>query len=280
MNSTAQYYLEKLTKAVESDQLTLPTLPDVAMKIHQAVNNDNNSAQQIAEILSQDAALSARLLQLANSPLYRARSEIDNLQMAIARLGTRIVRDLVMALAIKQVFQSSSSVLQSYFKTVWQRSVEIASICRLLAAEQADIEPEQAMLAGLIHNIGCLPILKMAENEQALQDDPESVKNISQQIQHQLANIILSFWHLPNDLVMAASGWHQFDRQHDGSADYIDLIQVAILQSQQYKDEPWLPEASTVMALQRLGMDATTQIMDDSLVVQKLEETQMSLGSL
>lgn len=280
MNDTAKDYLTKLKKAVESDQLTLPTLPDVAMKIHQAVNNDNNSAQQIAEILSQDAALSARLLQLANSPLYRARSEIDNLQMAIARLGTRIVRDLVMALAIKQVFQSSSSALQSYFKTIWQRSVEVASICRLLAVEQNNLEPEQAMLAGLIHNIGCLPILKLAEKDKQLLQDPQSVESICEQIQHQVANIVLSFWNLPEHLVRAASGWQQFDRHHDGDADYIDLIQAAVIQSQHYKDEAWLPETSNVLALQRLGIDPENNIFDDEIIMQKLEDTQASLGSL
>ena len=280
MNDTAQNYLKKLKAAVESDQLTLPTLPDVAMKIHQAVDNDNNSAQQIAEILSQDAALSTRLLQLANSPLYRARSEIDNLQMAIARLGTRIVRDLVMALAIKQVFQSSSSTLQSYFKVIWERSIEVASICRLLAVEQNNLEPEQAMLAGLIHNIGCLPVLKLAEKDKQLLANPQQVEEISEQIQHQVSNIVLSFWNLPAHLVTAASCWHQFDRQHEGEADYVDLIQAAILQSTHYKDVTWLPEPSGVLALQKLGITADQNIFDDAINMQKFEDTQMSLASL
>ncbi len=280
MNDKAEHYLIKLKKAVETDQLTLPTLPDVAMKIHQAVNSNDNSAQQIAEILSQDAALSARLLQLANSPLYRARCEIDSLQMAIARLGTRIVRDLVMALAIKQVFQSSSMELQEHFKTIWQRSVEIAAICRLLAAEHKPLEPEQAMLAGLMHNIGSLPILKLAEKDKELLDNPQQLMEISQQIQHKVAGIVLSFWNLPQHLVDATSGWHHFERQHNGDADYTDLVQAAILQSQCYEDAEWLPEKSTAIALQKLHLDADQNFFDDASQLQKLEDTRQSLGAL
>ena len=280
MNDKPEYYLDKLKKAVETDQLTLPTLPDVAMKIHQAVNNDDNSAQQIAEILSQDAALSARLLQLANSPLYRARSEIDSLQMAIARLGTRIVRDLVMALAIKQVFQSSSIELQAYFKTVWQRSVEIAAICRLMAVDYKQLEPEQAMLAGLIHNIGSLPILKLAEKDKEMLENPQMVADISQQIQHKVARTVLSFWNLPQHLVEAASNWHNFERQHSGDADYTDLVQAAILQSQCYQDAQWIPDKATAIVLKKLSIDEGQNIFDDDIQLQKLEDTKQSLGAL
>ena len=83
MSEQAQKVLQQLFKAVETDQIKLPTLPEVALQIREAVEKDNQSATDIANLLAQDSSLSARLLQLANSPLYRARSEIDSLQMAI-----------------------------------------------------------------------------------------------------------------------------------------------------------------------------------------------------
>jgi len=280
MIDKSQSYFEKLKKAVETDQLTLPTLPDVAMKIHKAVDNDNNSAQQIAEILSQDAALSTRLLQLANSPLYRARSEIDNLHMAITRLGIRIVRDLVMALAIKQVFHSKSKQLHQHFETVWKRSVEVASICRLLASDQTSLEPEQALLAGLIHNVGALPILKMAENDPELIDNPAAIEEISRHIQHKVGKMVLSFWNLPEHLISACSDWQQFDREHSGEADYVDLVQVAVVQCQSYQNTHWLPENSMISAMTRLGIEAESKLFESDIFQQKYEDTLQSLGSL
>ena len=67
MNDNSAQFFNTLKKAVETDQLTLPTLPEVAIKIREAVECESNSAQQIAEILLQDAALTTRLLQVANS---------------------------------------------------------------------------------------------------------------------------------------------------------------------------------------------------------------------
>ena len=91
MSAKAETFFEDLKQAVESDQLILPTLPEVALKIRDAVENENTSAQQIAETLTQDASLSARLIQVANSPLYRSRTPIEDLQMAVTRLGIRMV---------------------------------------------------------------------------------------------------------------------------------------------------------------------------------------------
>lgn len=280
MSNKADIYFEKLKKAVETDQLTLPTLPDVALKIRSAVDNDNNSAQQISEILSQDAGLSTRLLQLANSPLYRARSQIDSLQMAITRLGIRIVRDLVMALAIKQVFRSSSKSLHQHFESVWQRSVEIASICRLLADDHATLEPEQALLSGLIHNIGALPILKMAEQDAELINNPDAIENISEQIQHKVAEMVLSFWNLPSHMVKAASQWQNFERVHDGDADYIDLVQAAVLQSRCYQNSHWLPTDFSPASLEKLGLNPDEPILENEIYIQKFDNIYESLGAL
>ncbi len=78
--------LQQINTAIETDQIKLPTLPKVALKVRTAVEKGDHSATEIAELLAQDTALSVRLLQLANSPLYRARTKIDSLQMAITRL--------------------------------------------------------------------------------------------------------------------------------------------------------------------------------------------------
>src|SRR5690554_956947 len=97
-----QVFLDYIKAAIESDKLQLPTIPEVALKVRQAVNKDNASDAEIAKTISSDPALSARLLQIANSPLYRARQKIESLQAAITRLGHNTIRSLVMNLAMKQ----------------------------------------------------------------------------------------------------------------------------------------------------------------------------------
>ena len=280
MIEKAEHFYQKLCKAVQTDQLKLPSLPEVALRIRQAVEHDEKSAQQIAEILTQDAALAARLLQLANSPLYRAQSKIDNLQMAITRLGTRIVRDLVITLAMRQIFQSSSTALDQQFRELWSTSVEVASICRLLAAGQNSLQPEQALLAGLIHNIGALPILRLAEDDAELIDDPEALEEITLDIQSRVGKVILEFWHFPDCFIDVVNHWDQFDRQHSGTADYTDLVQVAILQSGHTRFAHTPDDWSRVSAFEKLGLDTSINYLeldDNKACIEQTRQTLMCM---
>ena len=80
-------FVNELLDDLESGQLQLPTLPEVALRVREVVDDENANAGQIAEIIAQDAALSARLIQVGNSPLYRGRQEIDRLPMVIHQLN-------------------------------------------------------------------------------------------------------------------------------------------------------------------------------------------------
>ena len=280
MNEKAEQFYDRLCKAVQTDRLKLPTLPEVALKIRQAVESEEKSAQQIAEILTQDAALAARLLQLANSPLFRARSKIDNLQLAIARLGTRVVRDLVITLAMKQIFQASSSSLEQQFRELWSTSVEVAAVCRLLASSQNSLDPEQALLAGLIHNIGALPILRLAEDDKELFDDPEALQEITLEIQSKVGKVILEFWNFPDTFIDVVKHWDEFDRQHQGKADYTDLVQVAILQSGHTRFAHTPDDWSEIPAFQKLGLDAAvnyTELADNKASIEETRQTLMAM---
>ncbi len=278
MSEQTEQVLQQLFKAVETDQIKLPTLPEVALKIRQAVEKDNKTAAEIAELISQDTSLSARLLQLANSPLYRARVEIDCLQMAITRLGVRIVKDLIVMLAIKQAFKAKDKSIEKQFKEIWQTSVDVASICRVLAKTQNDLDAEQAMLAGLIHNIGSLPVIELADRQPDLFSDAQNVREVTREIQGKLGEKILSFWNFPQTLIDVVSHCNSFSRQHDSAADYVDLVQAAILHTQNAPlDIP--VDWSSIPAINRLGLDPAIHEFDEAMQIQ-IEETRSSLAQV
>jgi len=275
MSEHTQQILQHLFKAIETDQIKLPTLPEVALKIRQAVDKDNVSAIDIANLLAQDSSLSARLLQLANSPLYRARAEIDNLQMAITRLGVRIVKDLVVMLAIKQAFKAKNKAIEKQFKYIWQTSVDVAAMSRVLASTQSKLDMEHAMLGGLIHNIGALPIIELANREPGLFDHDTSIEEIINQIQGEVGEKILSFWNFPQSLIDVAGQWNNFERDPVNDTDYVDIVQAAILYG------PHLPtrlseDWSKISSISKLGLDPKNQQLDETLQL-KLNETRESL---
>ena len=274
----AEDVLQHLITAVETDQIKLPTLPEVALKIRSAVEKGEHSAGDIAELLAQDSALSARLLQLANSPLYRTRTEIDSLQMAITRLGVRIVKELVIMLAIKQAFTSTNKELSEQFKQVWQASIDVASVCRVLAKDQSELDAEHAVLAGLIHNIGALPIIELANREPALIPDTDTLKFITKEIQSSLGGKILSFWNFPQSLIDVASSCNNFSREHNSKSDYVDLVQAAILHTQHspaQAPDNWAEIPSII----KLGLDPEIKSFDETIQAQ-LDETRSSLMQL
>jgi HD-like signal output (HDOD) protein len=262
MSAKADQFFADLKKAVETDKLVLPTLPEVALKIRDAVESDKASAQQIADTLSQDASLSARLIQVANSPLYRSRNPIDNLQTAVIRLGIRLVRDLVINLAMKQMYQATSDVLDDYFRSAWNTSVEIAAVCRMLATTVPGINAEQALLAGLIHNIGTLPILVKAEDDDELFQDAEALGNLINELQGRVGTLIVSNWNFPPAMIEVVKESRNFGYDHPGGHAYVDLVQVALLQSGSISAKDMPKDLGKVPAFNKLGMDAEVNVIE------------------
>jgi len=274
MSEKAEQFYNELKSAVESDQLVLPTLPEVALKIRDAVEGENTSAQQIADTLTQDASLSARLIQVSNSPLYRSRNPIEDLQMAVTRLGIRMVRDLVISLAMKQLYQATSDVLDEHFRNSWNTSVEVAAICRMLATTVPGINPEQALLAGLIHNIGALPILVMAEDDDELFNDSEALGQVIKELTSPVGVLILETWNFGDSMTNVVKHAHDFSYDHEGGADLVDLVQVALLQGGHITDEiDW----STVPAFAKLGMDTDVNVVEIEENQEIIENTKQSL---
>ena len=127
MNEKAERFLAELKSAIEADRIILPTLPEVALKIRAIVEDEDSSFSDVAEVMLQDASLSARLVQAANSPLYRCNSKATDVQTAVMRLGARVVRDMVMRLAMKQMFQATSDALDEHFRRTWNTAVEVGN---------------------------------------------------------------------------------------------------------------------------------------------------------
>lgn len=72
-------FLAKLERAIAQNKITLPTLPEVALRVRDVVERETASAREVAQVVSTDAAVTARLLQVVNSPLYRGRMPVDNI---------------------------------------------------------------------------------------------------------------------------------------------------------------------------------------------------------
>lgn len=266
-------FLEDLYQAIDEKRLTLPTLPEVALRVRDAVESEQSRASQVADIVATDAALSARLLQVANSPLYRARNPIDNLQMAVARMGTRMVRSLVVSLIMKQIFQATNDLLDKRFRQIWEQSVQIAAISRVLAQNLPNLDKEQALLAGLIHHIGALPVLTMAEKFPQLLEDPHELDRVIDSLSPRIGQRILQDWDFPESLARVPANF--LDLHYDGGdqADYVDVVIVARLQTLLDQEHPVnAVDWTRIPAFAKVGLEPKIQVIDIEGVAEDVAE--------
>lgn len=268
----SQEFQSHLNQAIQDNQIVLPTLPEVALRIREVVESENSTAHQIADTVTSDPALAARLLQVANSPLYRGRVPIETVQMAVARLGNRMVRDLVVSLAMRQMFQATSDVLDRQLRAVWQQSVQVAAICRALAQGHSNLNREEAMLAGLIHNIGALPILTFSEFYPGLLANENALGKLLTELTPVIGGQILRSWEFPEALIEAAENHLNFEYDSGPDVDYIDLVLVARLEQAPPQSIP-----ASIPAFQKLGLEPEVEIITIEGVDENMQEMQSML---
>jgi len=223
-------FVGEILEDIKTNNLKLPILPEIAFKVREAVSDTNAAAAAIAKAVSSDATIAARLLQVVNSPLYRGANAINSLQSAIARLGPPLVRNLVTSLILKQLFQSKSPLLRQRMQVLWEHSTQVAAISHILARKFTRLQPDEAMLAGLIHDIGVLPILLKAENYPELLADEKKLNEIIDKLHASIGRLILDAWKFPPELVMVAAEHENLTRISD-QTDYTDIVTVANLHS-------------------------------------------------
>ena len=263
MSKLAEKVQKELTQAIDNDELVLPTLPEVALKVREAAEDPDISIPQLSKVIGNDAALTARIIKVVNSPLLRTNKEITDLQMAVGRLGINYTCNLATGLAMEQMFQATSDVVDRKMREVWNKSTEIAGICHVLCKHYTRLLPDQATLAGLVHQIGVLPILTYAEDHSELLADSISLNHVIEQIHPIIGDKILRTWDFPELIAMVPSQYLDFTRD-SAKVDYVDIVQVANLQSYIGSEHPYTKlDWSQIPAFAKLGLDPNQNLNED-----------------
>ena len=202
--------VEKLEQSLAAGELSLPSLPEVALKIRRALADENVSVTEIARLLGSDPALAARTLRIANSAMfYRGSRPITSLNGAVSQLGHKMVRNVALSFAAQQVFIGySSRPLRDLVSAVWRHSVHAAVVAHMLARVRTKLNADEAFLAGLLHEVGKLYIIMRAkEHVEVLASDP-GFQSVLAAWHPRLGRAVIEAWELPADLA-AAVGEHE-----------------------------------------------------------------------
>jgi HD-like signal output (HDOD) protein len=250
---------EALITDLNQDKLVLPSLPDVAVRVGRAMRDENTNARKLAEIVQTDPAITTKLIRAANSPLYAGVTPVDSCAAAIVRLGADTTHKLVLTFALRELFNTRSKVLKTHMRDLWLHSVKVSAVSYILAKISKQFNPEHALLAGLLHDIGNIAILSYAEHYPEVANDDEKLEQVMSDMRGRIGSVILRNWGFIEDLIIVtqeAENWH---REQEGEADYADLVIVAQLHSyigsSVMKD---LPSLDQVPALKRLNLEELT----------------------
>lgn len=252
-------FIAGLLDDLKNNKLELPTLPQVAVKIGRVVDNPRSRAKDVAQAVSSDMALSARMIQVANSPLVRSTRQIENVQTAITRMGTTMVRNIITSFLVKQLFRSKERALQQRMGVIWNHSAYVAAISHVLASRFSNFQADEVMLAGLLHDIGKLPILAKAAKLPAIKSNEQALDMVLSKLHPALGKAILQTWKFPAAIVQAAAE-HESVERNSKTLDYTDIVIVANLHSYIGKSTAGKIDWNNVPAMKKLELDPEMSI--------------------
>ena len=237
------------------DKISLPSLPQVALRIQQVFRDENVDADKLACAILTDPAITGKLIKVANSPVYQGVAATETLQAAIVRLGMQTTYKQVMAYAVNELFQSTSPEIAQRMEKVSAHSRKVAAISRILAKSTRLFDHEQAMLAGLVHDLGVIVIVEYLQKHAADIQDEDMIEQTINVLRPQITGMLMKKWNFADDMITVAEECEDWFRNPSDEVDLCDLVLVAQFHSLMGTAEMQnMPPISKIPAMTKLKM--------------------------
>lgn len=253
----------------------LPTPPVVFTQITKIINNPNTSVKDIAAIMSEDSAMSAKVLRLSNSAFFGAKNEITNIKQAVLVLGLEAVKSLVLSSSVFDMFKSHKMDAE-FQEKYWRHSLATAIAGRLIVKYHKSakwLDPEIAFSAGLLHDIGKLIICCfMPDEHNRIMQHLVGKKSTDYQAEIQVTGfahtlvgkVLAENWKLPSTIQDAIEFHHSPHLFREGDDPYSAVIHVAdFLARKTFEQKVLDPEGWThLLAEVSVDLSLTDEIID------------------
>lgn len=215
--------------ALLSQELALPSIPDLALRISRVVDDTNSTSTDIATVIQLDPGLTTRLINAANSPAFAGRARTHSCHDAVTRLGRNTTRRLAMSFILKGVFRTPHKKLNHYLHNLWIHSTQVAAISYILARQTPGLDADNAMLCGIVHDIGTIPVVSAAAQFPELLQHDELLERAINSLKAEIGVMTLREWDFEDAFVQVAENAENWLYEHDSAVNYVDIILVAQL---------------------------------------------------
>lgn len=209
-----------LTKRIQSDQLVLPTMPAVAIKVAEILKDPDAGMKEVAAQLEKDPVLAARALRMASSAAFAGGAKKVTLQEALARLGTKTIKSLLVEASASKLFVSRNPQINEQLKVLWEHSVAVGTMARDVLALTGASDSEGAYLAGLLHDVGKPVVATMLlELERQLTEvyqrnwiDSGEWLEVIAKVHRPIGVALAERWQLPGPIVACIRESQEYDK--------------------------------------------------------------------
>lgn len=224
-------FVQALAAELSSSKIELPSFPDIAIRVQRALADDDVRPENLVRIIGSEPALAAWVLRMANSAaLNTSGRQVTELRAALTRLGFNVVRSAAVSFAMSQLTKADElKGLETQLNQLWRRSTLMAAMCNVVARRFTKVNPDTAMLAGLLHGIGKLYILTRSRRFTDLFEDKAAYGQIVSDWHANIAKAILENWDMADEIVSAVHEYEHLYREHQGPIDLTDVLIVGDL---------------------------------------------------
>ncbi|HEX6735466.1 MAG TPA: HDOD domain-containing protein [Azonexus sp.] len=227
-NSVTFKILEDIARDLSGSEITFPTFLDITFQVRTALKDPNLSVEQLAKLVGAEPLMSTKIIRMSNSvALNPSGREVADVKSAIVRVGMEAVRTVSFAVAMEQLLQSKHMhPFEDLSKKLWEHTSHVAALCRVLAKKLARINGDEAMFAGLVHDLGVFYLMSRAANFPELVADKAELHGLLVGWHDNIGHALLSALGSPESVLVAVQE-HETDREISEVKTLSDVLYVA-----------------------------------------------------
>jgi HD-like signal output (HDOD) protein len=202
-----------LAAELSRGELQLPSLPEVVVRIRNALSKPDFTVDELARLITPEPALVGTILTMANSVAFRrSGNETSDLRIAISRIGTGMVQTAATTFAMRQLKESAAfRNVEHLLAPEWARASRTAAACFLIAQKSRAVKADEALIVGLIHNIGRIYLYSRSPKYPELFESPADVAALLDSWHTNVGKAIVEFWNLPEATALAVERQDEID---------------------------------------------------------------------
>jgi HD-like signal output (HDOD) protein len=251
-------FVQALAAELSGGKVELPGFPHIVMRVQRVLSDEKADATKIVRVIGSEPVLATQLIRMANSAaLNPTGTAVTDLRAAVTRVGVDTVRSATIAFAMQQLREAPTlRGLEMQLGILWRRSVQVASLCFVIARRLTSVHADTALLAGLLQGIGRLYILTRASRHRSLFCDAAAYQAIEHDWHLSIAAALLENWGIADEIVQAVHESENLDRESRGAPTLPDVLVVGTLLADLNGDAGALAaQVQCARPLQRLRLD-------------------------